>query len=127
MKINCIKKINSNLENDEFRVLIEYNSNNYFITNFENYITKYDSIMNMVIVKDKYNNYVHINKEDIVYFSSDKKINYCKTMDDQYVINKKLYEIEKLDKEYLRISKNCIVNIRQIECFDMSKTRKNYN
>lgn len=33
-----------------------------------------------------------------------------------------MYEIEKLSVNFFRISKNCIINIKHIENFDVSKT-----
>ena len=75
-------------------------------------------------VKKKDYDEIIINKEDIIYYFSDKKNNYCKTKDDTYKIKGKLYEIEKQDSECLRISKSCIINIHKIKKFDMSISGK---
>ena len=39
-----------------------------------------------------------------------------------YKTKSKLYEIEKMSTNFMRISKNCIVNIEHIKNFDISKT-----
>ncbi len=57
-------------------------------------------------------------------FYSDKKFNYCKTKNEYYKIRSKLYELEKANKNFIRISKSCIVNMKHIEKFDISETGK---
>ena len=70
------------------------------------------------------NKVVEIRYEEIICFFSDKKYNYCKTKDMVYRIKSKLYEIEELDPNFIRISKSCIINITHVECFDMRETGK---
>ena len=57
-------------------------------------------------------------------FYSDKKYNYCKLKDRTYRVKSKLYELEEINADFIRISKNCIVNIKHVEMFDISKTGK---
>ena len=63
-----------------------------------------------------------IGYDDIICFYSDKKYNYCRTIEQSYKIKSKLYEIEKLDPNFIRISKACIVNSKHIKVFDLSET-----
>ena len=57
----------------------------------------------------------------ICFFSKDK-YNYVRTVNGIYRIKMKLYELEEvLDKnDFIKISNSCIVNINQVECFDIS-------
>ena len=57
-------------------------------------------------------------------FYSDKKYNYCKVKDNSYKVKSRLYELEKENADFIRISKSCIVNINHIEKFDISETGK---
>ena len=46
--------------------------------------------------------------------------------DDIYRVKKRLYDLEEMlkNKYFLRISNSCIINVKQVECFDMGKVRK---
>ena len=126
MDIKILKKLNKTLSNDEIKITIEYNQNNSIYEDIENYLNQYKEDNNIIVVKNDYNHLIHLDKNHILKFFSIAKQNYCETIDNQkYMINKKLYEIEKLDKNYIRISKHCIVNLKNIKFFDMNSTRKN--
>ena len=60
--------------------------------------------------------------DDIICFYSDKKYNYCRTKEKSYKIKSKLYEIEKMDPNFIRISKACIVNSKHIKFFNLNET-----
>lgn len=66
---------------------------------------------------------IQINTNDIMYFYSNGNYNFCKTKEKEYRIKSKLYEIEKKSNNFLRISKSCIVNIKQVKNFDIGKNR----
>ena len=123
MNIKLIKKLNSKLCDDEVKIILEYKKENNMISNLEEYIKNYNLNNNTIIVEDYYNKSIPLLKKDILSFYSINKSNYCKTMNNEYKIFSKLYEIEKLDKDFLRISKNCIVNTLHIICFDMNYSR----
>ena len=126
MDIKILKKLNKTLSNDEIKITIEYNQNNSIYEDIENYLHQYKEDNNIIVVKNDYNHFIHLDKNHILKFFSNAKQNYCETIDNKkYMINKKLYEIEKLDKNYIRISKHCIVNLKNIKFFDMNSTRKN--
>lgn len=89
--------------------LIEY------IEQFQNKTSRRIIVSSEGIIKE-------INIDDIICFYSDKKYNYCKTKEKSYKIKSKLYEIEKMDPNFLRISKACIVNSKQIKFFNLNET-----
>ena len=123
MKIEIIKKQNLKLKKSEINITIEYLNDNEEIEQLENHILEYNQEQNTIFANIN-NEYVPINKKDIIIFYSDKKYNYCKTSTNSYRIKNKLYQIEKTDKDYIRISKSCIANIKHIKCFDLSQTGK---
>lgn len=128
MDIKIYKKTNNNLNKNELNITIEYNIKNSDYYELEQLLLQYKKKEDIFIVKNNRNELVYINNKNIIKVYSNNKINYCKTNDDnEYVINKKLYEIEDTYSDFIRISKKCIVNINQIKCFDMNYTRKNYS
>lgn len=59
----------------------------------------------------------------IIYFYSQEKNNYCKTENGIFKIKEKLYELENiLNKDFIRISNSCIINLNFVESFDPSLT-----
>ena len=75
-----------------------------------------------IAVYDGYN-IVQINIEEIMYFYSDGNYNFCKTKNKEYRVKNKLYEIDKMSNNFLRISKGCIININQVKSFDVGENR----
>lgn len=128
MNIKVSKKVNEELDDNEINIIIECKNENATCTSIEKYIQHYIEKRNIIIVKNNYNQLIHLNKNNILKFFSYGKQNYCETIDNKkYLITKKLYEIEKLNNDYIRISKHCIVNLTNIKCFDFNSTRKNNN
>lgn len=125
MKINLIEKINEKLEKDEVNIELQYSSNTetlqHFIKHINNYEFKHDN--KVFVLNDNYT-LLEIKLEDIIIFYSDKKYNYCKVKDKSYRIKSKLYELEKKDIDFIRISKSCIVNMKHVKNFDISETGK---
>lgn len=121
MNINIQKTLNGKLNENTINVNIEYSKQSKGIEDFIEYINKYD---NQKIIVNKDNNLVPVEIKDILFFYSDKKYNYCKTKIHEFRIKSKLYEIEKMNDNFLRISKSCIVNIEQVKCFDIGETGK---
>ncbi len=120
MKLNIVKDIQDNIEKDTININLQFNNKNKEIDKFIQYIKKYN---NSVLVQ---NNFLleEIYYNDIIFFFSKDKYNYCKTKDNTYKIKSRLYEIETLSTDFIRISKNYIVNIEHIKNFDLSKTGK---
>lgn len=120
MNIHIKKLINNRLDNSEIKINIECAEKNEDIENLINYIQDYDR--RKMVVFDGYN-MIQINTEDIIYFYSDGNYNFCKTKEMEYRIKSKLYEIEKKSNDFLRISKSCIINIKQVKSFDIGENR----
>lgn len=124
MKIKVISENVMNIEKDEINVLIKSSEDNKEIKNLIKYINNYENFIAKKVFAYDENKVVEIRYEEIICFFSDKKYNYCKTKDTVYRIKSKLYEIEELDSNFIRISKSCIINITHVECFDMRETGK---
>ncbi len=79
-----------------------------------------NSIKQIIGTKD---NKIYLLKiDEIIYFYSEEKNNYCKTKNGVFKIKEKLYELEeKLSKgDYVRISNSCIINLKYVDSFDTS-------
>lgn len=125
MKINLNKKNNENLKNDEIYLELQYCLENKEIQHFIEYINNYNKERkNMVVVLTDDYTLIEIDTKDIIMFYSDKKQNYCKVKNNSYRIKSRLYELEKENIDFIRISKSCIVNIKHVEKFDISETGK---
>ena len=120
MDIHINKTENQNLNNDEFNINIETSKDNKNIESLIEYIENFDN--QKIFVYDDYN-MIQINIYNIIYFYSDGKYNYCKTKNKKYRVKGKLYEIEKKSNNFLRISKGCIINIKQVKSFDIGQNR----
>lgn len=120
MNISINKTINNKLSNDNIKINIETTEDNKEINNLINYISSYDR--QKIIVNDNYK-LVQIEAKDILYFYSDGNYNYCKTNNKEYRIKSKLYEVEKMNDDFLRISKGCVINIMQVKNFDIGENR----
>ena len=120
MNIHINKFANKRLNKDEVNINIEFNENYNEIENLIEYIKEFDK--RKVVAYDGYN-IVQVNVEDIMYFYSDGNYNFCKTKDKQYRVKRKLYEIDKISNDFVRISKGCIINIKQVKSFDIGENR----
>ena len=120
MNININKSINKSLNKDEININIEFPENYNEIENLIEYIKEFDK--RKIAVYDGYN-IVQIKVEDIMYFYSDGNYNFCKTNNKEYRVKNKLYEIDKVSNDFVRISKGCIINIKQVKSFDIGENR----
>lgn len=114
MKLNISFKINKDIKDDTINVAIE-SSKESRINKLVEYINKYED---SIVVKID-NKLIKIRYEDIIYFFCRDKEIYCKTSDKEYKVKSRLYELEKLDKDFIRVSKKYIVNFKHAKCFDM--------
>lgn len=75
------------------------------------------------IVATKNNQIFLLKSKDVLYFYSDEKNNFVKTREGVYKIKERLYELEENldDKNFIRISNSCIINIDRTKCFDVSQ------
>ena len=120
MNIHINKSKNKRLNNDELNINIEYPENYTEIDNIVEYIKMYEN--RKMNVYDGYN-IVQINIEDIMYFYSEGNYNFCKLKNKEYRVKNKLYEIDKMSNDFIRISKGCIINIKQVKSFDIGENR----
>ena len=120
MKIHINKFTNKKLKKDEVNINIEVAENNEQIENIIKYIKEFNQ--KEILVYDDYN-MVQININDILYFFSEGNYNFCKTKNKEYRVKSKLYEIDKISNDFLRISKGCIINIKQVKSFDIGTNR----
>ena len=118
MKLELVSSFNDKLPKNFAKINIEYNDSKDEIKELIEYIEKFNE---SIFLKT---NYIleEILLKDIICFYSENKNNYCQVKNKIYQIKSRLYEIEKLSTDFMRISKNCIVNINHIENFDVSKT-----
>ena len=79
-----------------------------------------NSIKQIIGTKD--NKIYLLTIDEIMYFYSEEKNNYCKTKNGIFKIKERLYELEeKLSKgDYVRISNSCIINLKYVDSFDTS-------
>ena len=120
MKFNIIEQIDPNMKEDEINIIIKSKKETEDVKRIIHYINNYnDDKINAI---KNYKN-ILIDYKDIWLFYGENKNNYCKTKDGIYRIKRKLYELE-TRKDFIRISKKCLVNINYVKCFDTSQTGK---
>lgn len=119
MKIN----LNTNISDEFNEISIIINAP--VLTEEIQNIIKSISNMNLLsqqIMASEDNRIYFIDLESIICFFSKDKYNYIRTKDGIYKVKYKLYELEEMlkNKDFIRISNSCIINIKQVECFDTS-------
>lgn len=120
MEIRIDKIVNNKLEKNKINIKLEANSENDNLNEFIQYIENFEK--KVIVTKEK--ELIEIPIKEIIYFYSDKKYNYCKTAKGEFKIKSKLYELEKVSIDFLRISKSCVINVQEVKCFDLSETGK---
>lgn len=124
MKINVISKVSKDSKSDEVNIILEFPNQNDEIEKLMKYIKDYEwNSKKKIVVRQNYE-LLEIDYEEIILFYSDKKNNYCRTKTGEYKIKSKLYEIEKMDINLIRISKSCIINVKHVEKFYVGETGK---
>lgn len=119
MNINVKTNISNKFK--EIMIAIEAPKLTKEVQNIIDYASDLSPLPNQIVANK--NNEIHfIELKDIICFFSKDKYIYIRTKNDEYRVKYKLYEIEeKLDKRnFIRISKSCIINMEQAECFDTS-------
>lgn len=117
MKLNIKHKVNPTITDNSINITVETSNINKQIEQLLNYIKAYQK---EIVVKN-YNELTKIPYTDILYFYCKDKETYCKTTYNEFKIKSRLYEIEKFDKDFIRISKRCVVNFNNAKCFDFGK------
>lgn len=116
-------KVNTNISNEFEEIIINVNAPilTEDLQKILNNLMKISSEKEE-IVATKNNEIFLLKSKDILYFYSDEKFNYAKTIDSSYKIKEKLYELEEqLPKNrFIRISNSCIINVEKTKSFDTS-------
>ena len=115
IKVKSFK--DENLKENEVEIIIKSPVISEDLNKLIDHINKYENSLKRKYLLNSNNVITEISYEDIICFYSDKKYNYCRTKEKNYKIKSKLYEVEKLDPNFIRI-----VNSKQIKCFDLSET-----
>jgi len=116
-------KINTNISNEFKETSITINAPELTddLQMLINHISSLESTPNQIVANK--NNEIHfVDLQNIICFFSKDKYVYARTKDDIYKVRNKLYELEETfcQKDFIRISNSCIININQIEYFDTS-------
>lgn len=89
------------------------------VQNIINYVSNINTIPTQIVANEN-NKIYFIDLERVICFFSKDKYNYVRVKEGTYKIKYKLYELEEIfkEKDFVRISNSCIINIRQVDCFD---------
>ena len=116
-------KIKTNISSEfkETSIIINTPQITEEMQNLIQYISNINTMPNQIVANRNNQIYVIDLKEVICFFSKDKH-NYVRTIEGNYQIKYKLYELEELlkPKDFIRISNSCIIPIQQVKCFDTS-------
>ena len=122
MKIKVSSLKDSSVPKNKIEVLVKSSVISKDVNEIIEYIEQFQNKTSRRIVVDSDGIIKEIKIDDIICFYSDKKYNYCRTKEKSYKIKSKLYEIEKMDPNFIRISKACIVNSKHIKFFNLNET-----
>lgn len=122
MKIKVSSLKDSSVPKNEIEVLVKSSVISKDVNEIIEYIEQFQNKTSRKIVVNSDGIIKEIKIDDIICFYSDKKYNYCRTKEKSYKIKSKLYEIEKMDPNFIRISKACIVNSKHIKFFNLNET-----
>ena len=118
VKISTI--FDNSLESNSIEINIKASKNSKQLQTSINNIESISNSTDILIGKNENKIYI-IPIKDIILFYSDNNNNYCKTSKGDFRINKRMYELENMDrKHFIRISKSCIININYVESFDLT-------
>lgn len=123
MKISIDTKVSSDYNSNEINIVIQTSK---ICPEVEEIIRKIQNVGNnaKTVIGRIDNNLVLVKTSDIVKFYSKEQNNYFIANNKEYVIKKKMYELdEELDKaEFVRISNSCIINLNFVKYFDLGIT-----
>lgn len=120
MNIKISTDFSNELEDDEFEIYIKASKMSENLSILVNNIQNISS-KKLILITAEHNNNIYILETEKIekFYCKDQNV-YCLYNNISYKVKKKLYELEEiLDKKiFIRISNSCIINIKQIECFD---------
>lgn len=122
MKIKVSSLKDSSVPKNEIEILVKSPIISKDVNDVIEYIEQFQNKTGRRIVVSCDGIIKEIDIDDIICFYSDKKHNYCRTKEKSYRIKSRLYEIEKMNPNFIRISKACIVNSKHIKFFNLNGT-----
>ena len=122
MKIKVTYEKDEKMKVDEVEILVKSHTSTEDVDNLIEYIKKFEDKQHQKFLINNNNLIEEIDFQEVICFYSDKKYNYCKTKNAIYKIKSKLYEIENMNENFIRLSKGCIANYNHIKCFDITET-----
>ncbi len=125
MRINIRTDFSEERDENEIELVIKAKEQNEEVNAIIDGVQKISKDIS-IIVAEKDNKVYILNVDEIIKFYTNEQYTYCIYNDDIYRVKKRLYELEEMlkNKYFLRISNSCIINVKQVECFDMGKVRK---
>ena len=116
-------KISTNISNEfeETSITINAPELSKEIEDIIKYVSNINTSPTQILANNDNKIYFIDLKKVICFFSKDK-YNYVRVKEGTYKVKYKLYELEEIlkEKDFIRISNSCIINIKQVECFDTS-------
>lgn len=125
MRINIRTEFSEGIDDNEIQLVIKAKEQNEVVNTIIDSIQKISKDIS-IIIAEKDNKVYILNIDDIIKFYTNEQYTYCIYNNEIYRVKKRLYELEEMLKNnyFLRISNSCIINVKQVECFDMGKVRK---
>ena len=120
MDIHIEEIENNELKENEINISIEHLSGKD-IKDFLKYIKEYDT--KKVVIREN-NEFKQIDYKDIILFYSNKRDIYCRTKNGEYKVKNTLYELERENNDFKRISRSCVINMKHTKSFDIGQTGK---
>lgn len=116
-------KINTNISSEFKETSITINAPELSdeIQNIIKYVSNINTTPTQIVATED-NKIYFIDLDKVISFFSKDKYNYVRVKEGTYKIKYKLYELEEIfkDRDFIRISNSCIINVKQVECFDTS-------
>ncbi len=125
MKISIKTEFLNEIDENEIELIIKAKEHNEKVSEIIDGVQKISKDIS-AIVAEKDNKVYVLNVDEIIKFYTKEQYTYCTYNNETYRVKKRLYELEEMlkNKFFLRISNSCIINVKQVECFDMGKVRE---
>ena len=125
MKISIKTEFLNEIDENEIELIIKAKEHNEKVSEIIDGVQKISKDIS-AIVAEKDNKVYVLNVDKIIKFYTKEQYTYCTYNNETYRVKKRLYELEEMlkNKFFLRISNSCIINVKQVECFDMGKVRE---
>lgn len=120
MDIKIVTNLDDSLDPNLIEVLIKAANNSEELQNVINNIQSISHDITVMIGKKENKIYILRTKDIVVFYASNNHV-YCKTMEEEFQVDKRMYELEEIGQgKFIRISKSCIVNLDFVTHFDLT-------